>query len=197
MGRRRGAPVVLVAVALLAGAPAAAVASGVAVGGVVHVAPPPGGTTAAPLPAAVPVAVRAPSIGLDAALLPLGLDPAGALEVPPDGTAAGWYTGGPTPGELGPAVLAAHVDWNGAPAVFADLGSLRPGDPITVARADGSVARFAVRAVHRYAKDRFPGATVYGDLDHAGLRLVTCGGRFDGGTRSYRDNVVVYAALGG
>jgi hypothetical protein len=36
---------------------------------------------------------------------------------------------------------------------------------------------------------------VYGPLDHAGLRLVTCGGAFDRTERSYRDNIIVYAAL--
>jgi hypothetical protein len=36
---------------------------------------------------------------------------------------------------------------------------------------------------------------VYGDLDHAGLRLITCGGTFDRSTGHYRSNVVVYARL--
>jgi hypothetical protein len=35
----------------------------------------------------------------------------------------------------------------------------------------------------------------YGDLDHAGLRLITCGGSFDRQARSYDDNIVVFADL--
>ncbi|MFP5370771.1 MAG: class F sortase, partial [Actinomycetes bacterium] len=34
---------------------------------------------------------------------------------------------------------------------------------------------------------------VYGPTPRAELRLITCGGEFDSGARSYRDNVVVSA----
>ena len=47
----------------------------------------------------------------------------------------------------------------------------------------------------RFAEDAFPTAAVYGDLDHAGLRVITCGGEFDAGAQSYRDNTVVFADL--
>lgn len=162
------------------------------------VAPVPGGTArpaAAPLPAAAPIRVRSAAIGLDSAMIPLGLDPGGALEVPPDGATTGWYTGGPAPGQLGPAVLAAHVDWDHRPGPFAHLRALTPGDLVEVDRADGRRATFEVQAVRRYPKDRFPTGEVYGDLPRAGLRLVTCGGGFDRGARSYDDNVVAFAAL--
>ena len=46
----------------------------------------------------------------------------------------------------------------------------------------------------RYPKRAFPTAAVYGDIDHAGLRLITCGGAFDRSAGSYEDNVVVYAS---
>ena len=36
-------------------------------------------------------------------------------------------------------------------------------------------------------------AKVYGDVDSAQLRLITCGGEFDSSARSYVDNIVVYA----
>ncbi|MEJ8278678.1 class F sortase [Pseudonocardia spirodelae] len=150
---------------------------------------------AAPLPAAAPVRVRAAAAGLDSGLVGLGLTAGGALAVPPDGGATGWYTGGPTPGERGPAVLTAHVDWDHEPGPFFRLAELVPGDLVTVDRADGRAAVFEVQAVRRYAKDRFPTATVYGDLPGAGLRLITCGGTFDRGARSYTDNVVVLASL--
>ena len=42
---------------------------------------------------------------------------------------------------------------------------------------------------------RFPSALVYGDLDYAGLRVITCGGAFDTHTRSYESNIVIYASL--
>lgn len=145
--------------------------------------------------AAAPVGLRIPAIGVDSELVDLGLQADGTLEVPPSGFPAGWYTGAPTPGELGPAIIAGHVDWSGQPGVFFELRELAPGDEIIVARQDGSTARFRVTRVERFDKDDFPTDAVYGDLDHAGLRLITCGGSFDDQARSYRDNLVVFAEL--
>ena len=36
---------------------------------------------------------------------------------------------------------------------------------------------------------------VYGPIDHAGLRLITCGGTYDTARRKYLDNVIVFAKL--
>ena len=144
-----------------------------------------------------PTRIRIPGIDVDSDLIDLGLQADGTMEVPADGSVAGWYTGAPTPGELGPAVIAAHVDWKGEPGVFVELGDLTPGEDVRIERADGVTAVFRVSRVERYAKDRFPTDVVYGDIDHAGLRLITCGGDFDRGALSYVDNVVVYAGLVG
>lgn len=148
----------------------------------------------APMGASVPVRLTIPSIGVDTTLMDLGLLPDGTLEVPPDGTLAGWFTGAPTPGELGPAVIAGHVDWNG-PGVFFDLGKVAVGDLIEVTRADGSVAVFAATEVRTFPKAEFPTEEVYGALTFAGLRLITCGGVFDDTVGHYEDNVVVFAEL--
>jgi sortase (surface protein transpeptidase) len=150
---------------------------------------------AATMPASAPVRVQIPSIGVDSELMDLGLQADGTLEVPPSGFPAGWYTGAPTPGELGPAVIAGHVSWAGQPGVFFDLRHLSPGDEIVVTRKDGSMALFRVTRVEQFAKDEFPTQAVYGNLDHAGLRLITCGGEFDRQVRSYNDNIVVFAEL--
>ena len=142
-----------------------------------------------------PVRVQIPAIGVDSALMQLGLRADGSLQVPPSGFPAGWYTGAPTPGELGPAILAGHVDWGGQPGVFYHLRDLQPDAQVTVTRQDGSAAVFRVTQVKEYPKDKFPTDVVYGDLDHAGLRLITCGGSFDRQTRNYDDNIVAFADL--
>ncbi|MEU3456285.1 class F sortase [Micromonospora sp. NPDC006766] len=122
----------------------------------------------------------------------------GTLEVPPLERAelTGWYRLGPTPGEIGNALIVGHVDSRrtGA-AVFYRLSALRPGDGIAVTRADGSVARFTVERTERYPKSSFPADLVYGSNPKPSLRLVTCGGQFDRGTRSYLDNIIVSATL--
>ncbi len=146
------------------------------------------------LGASVPVRLVIPSIGVDTALMKLGILPDGTLEVPPDGTLAGWFTGASTPGERGAAVIAGHVDWHG-PAVFHDLASVVPGDRIEVTREDGSVAVFGVTELGQFPKDAFPTDVVYPDLTYAGLRLITCGGVFNTATGHYDDNIVVFATL--
>ncbi|MBM4535859.1 class F sortase [Rhodococcus hoagii] len=135
------------------------------------------------------------AIGVDTELIDLGLEPDGTLEVPPGAFPAGWYSGSPVPGERGPAILAGHVDWGGEPGVFLRLHELVPGDTIDTIRSDGVTAVFRVTRVDRYAKAEFPTAAVYGNIDHPGLRLITCGGEFDTAARSYRDNTVVFADL--
>lgn len=147
------------------------------------------------LPESDPVVVSIPRIGVRSTLVGLGLAADGAMEVPGDPARAGWFTRGPAPGALGPAVIAGHVTWNGTPGVFHRLGKLRRGDRIVVTREDGSTAVFVVDKVARYAKARFPARTVYGAIDHAGLRLITCGGAYDSTRHRYPDNVVVFARL--
>jgi sortase (surface protein transpeptidase) len=144
---------------------------------------------------AEPTRVRMPSIGVDSRLLWLGMDDHEALVPPSDFSRAGWFTGGPRPGETGPAVIAGHVESYEGPAVFFRLSELERGDEVVVDRADGTTARFTVTAVDRYPKDRFPTEQVYGSTPLPELRLITCGGEFDHDARSYRDNVVVSAVL--
>jgi sortase (surface protein transpeptidase) len=153
---------------------------------------------ASTLPASTPTRLRIPAIGVDArGLIDLGLRADGTMEVPADAPTVGWYAASPTPGERGPAVLAGHVDWNHEKGAFYDLHTLEPGDEVLVDRADGSAALFQVMRVAQYPKDNFPTQEVYGDVEGAELRLITCGGELDRKARSYRDNVVVYAGLVG
>ena len=147
--------------------------------------------------AAPPVRVRVPAIGVDSELLRLGTDAAGALVPPEDHDLAGWFAAGAVPGDVGPAVVAGHVDSVDGPAVFARIDELAPGDVVLVDRADGTTAVFTVTGLGRYPKTDFPTEAVYGPTPRAELRLVTCGGEFDRSARSYLDNVVVTAVLTG
>ncbi len=49
--------------------------------------------------------------------------------------------------------------------------------------------------VQEFSKAAFPTGAVYGNLDHPGLRLITCGGSFDQQAGSYRDDIVAFADL--
>ena len=143
-----------------------------------------------------PVALDVPAIGVHTTgLVDLGLTRTGALEVPKDAVTAGWYRLGPVPGERGPAVIAAHVNYAKVAGVFSRLHETAVGDTATVSRADGSTVRFTVYRVDRFPKNAFPSRDVYGNTAGPELRLVTCGGDFDQAAHSYRDNIVVFARL--
>jgi hypothetical protein len=151
------------------------------------------------LPASPPVAVAVPAIGVNSSLIDLGRNPDGTIEVPslddPD-SKPGWYTGSPTPGTIGRAIILGHIDSRQfGPGVFYSLSELQPGDGIDVTRADGTVAQFSVDTVKTVPKSDFPTLEVYGNLDHSGLRLITCGGEFDPDARSYESNIIVFASL--
>ena len=168
------------------------------VAAVAPVAAPAAGSSTVPvlqLPESAPIKVRIPALGVTSKVMELGLERDGSMEVPPGAYPVGWYDRSPTPGELGPAVLAGHVDWGGEPGAFYGLRELLPGDQVVVQREDGSTATFAVDRVEEHEKDGFPTDEVYGDVPYAGLRLITCGGTFDEDTGNYEDNVIVFATL--
>ncbi len=140
--------------------------------------------------------IEIPSIGVDSTLEQLALDPGtGELTPPEEWLAAGWYRDGTVPGQVGPAVIAGHVDSITAPAVFARLGELTPGDRISVTLSTGEVTTFSVDSSTTAPKDAFPTDLVYGQTPTAQLRLITCDGVFDDGTGHYLDNLIVFASL--
>jgi Sortase domain len=149
-------------------------------------------------PRSEPTEISIPRIRVSAKIVTVGLDATGSIAVPPLKHAhlAGWYRLGPSPGEVGNAVVVGHVDSHvTGRAVFFELGALRAGDLVQIRRADATVARFVVRTVASYPKSDFPTDLVYGPSDQAGLRLITCGGQFDQDARSYLSNVIVFATL--
>jgi len=150
------------------------------------------------LPASAPSVLDIPSIRVRSArFVDLKVASDGTLEVPGTADEVGFYTGGPAPGQLGPAVLGAHVDSSKGPGIFYRLGEVKPGAKVHITREDGIVATFVVDKVTVYPKDRFPTEQVYrGDFTSSEIRLVTCGGTFDR-VKHYLDNVVVFGQLAG
>ena len=149
---------------------------------------------ASPMRKSNPVRLQIPAIGVDTSLTSVGLMADGSLEVTRTGFPAGWYRGAPTPGEVGPAIIVGHNNWNKLPAVFRSLDLLKINDRITVSRQDGSVATFRVSQVQQFAKTAFPTKTVYGNINFAGLRLISCSG-YSAKTQQNEKNIVVFAEL--
>ncbi|MCU1428615.1 MAG: Sortase family enzyme [Actinomycetia bacterium] len=142
-----------------------------------------------------PLAIKIPAIGVTSPLVRLGLNPDNTLQVPTEYGLAGWYIYRPVPGEIGPSVIAGHVDSKVGPAVFYRLKELQPGATIEVDRNDGSVALFSVTTKEQVDKNAFPTARVYGPTATSELRLITCAGTFNYNTGHYNDNLIMYAKL--
>ncbi len=140
------------------------------------------------------VELRIPAIGVATSLSTLGLNLDGTVQVPIIPQRAGWFRLGPTPGQVGSAVILGHVDSYDGPAVFYRLRYLQPGDQVAVSLADGAVAHFAVTKVETYPNEDFPARQVYASHGESTLQLVTCGGEFDTAT-GYQANVVIYTSL--
>lgn len=144
----------------------------------------------------VPVRLEIPAIGVDTPVMRLGLAPDHTVEVPPitADDRAGWYRHSPTPGQRGPSVILGHVTVGDyGDGVFRHLARLRRGERIVARLENGTAAEFTVDSVRTVAKADFPTEAVYGDVDGAELRLITCGGPRTGD--EYRDNVIVFATL--
>jgi sortase (surface protein transpeptidase) len=148
----------------------------------------------------VPVSLKIPAIGVNAHVIPLGLDASGGVAVPPLRTPflTSWYDRGSAPGQAGPAVLLGHVDSAAVgPAVFYKLGDLARGDLVYITRKDHRTVVFRVTKVALYRQQDFPTRQVYGFTPGPTLRLITCGGDYDERTHLYLDRTIAFAVYAG
>jgi sortase (surface protein transpeptidase) len=141
----------------------------------------------------LPARLRIPSIGVDAPVVPVGLEPDGSMGIP-GAAEVGWFQPGVRPGSAeGSAVLAAHVDYAGRRGAFFDLRRLPEGAEVFVSGADGREVRFVVDERVQVDKQDLPVAELFRTRGPATLTLITCGGSFDRSARHYQDNIVVRA----
>ena len=159
-------------------------------------------TAAATLPVNAAAAVRPVRVRLDrlriaATVIPVGVDAAGDVAIPPSVSTVGWYRFGPGLGDPGSMVITGHVDsavqGDGA---FARLRDANPGDRIRVTGSDGRDADFRVVGREEYPKSTIDLDRYFATAGAPHLTLITCGGPFDPSTGHYRDNVVVTAVPG-
>jgi sortase (surface protein transpeptidase) len=148
-----------------------------------------------PIATVPPVRIQVPSVGIDIAVEPAGVEPDGVMEVPKDITVAGWYQYGPAPGSpLGSTVITAHVDsFEQGLGPFAYLKEMPAGAEIIVSTADGVDHRYTVESVQNVLKQQLPLDQVFDRAGAPRLVLITCGGQFDQNVLNYSDNVVAIA----
>jgi hypothetical protein len=122
-------------------------------------------------------------------------DHEGQLELPDNPAEVGWWTGSALPGSSsGTVVMAGHVDSAAAgPGALFRLTTLRPGDNVIVVLRDRRQLTYTINARRIYHKITGLPAELFAQEGPARLVLISCGGPFDKTTRSYRDNIVVFA----
>jgi hypothetical protein len=155
----------------------------------------PGDAPSLDAPAPQPVGLRIDALDVDAPVDAYGVVAGtGQMDVPDNVSDVAWYEFGPSPGQRGSAVLAAHVDLAGeGPGVFFGLRNLEAGDLAHVTYDDGSEQAFRVVARTVYDKDELPTDVLFAKDGPPVLTLITCGGAFSRADRQYNSNVVVYA----
>jgi sortase (surface protein transpeptidase) len=129
-----------------------------------------------------------PSLAVEAPVVAVGFADNGGMEVPSNVTDAGWYKYGAGPGGSGHVVVAAHVSTAAqGRGIFYDLRDIELGSIITMMGVDYYAYALEVTSKENVSMERiFLG-------DDPWLVLVTCGGAFNGDTRHFDSNVVLWA----
>lgn len=141
----------------------------------------------------LPRKLSAPLLGINADIQEVGLASGGEMGAPDNYKSAGWFNLGARPGEKGNAVIAGHLDTNlGKGGVFWSLNKIKPGDYIYVTDEYGKKMRFRAVRSEIYDAKNAPMEEIFGSSDKARLNLITCGGAWDWGKKSYDKRLVVF-----
>ena len=145
--------------------------------------------------ATAPATLWIPRINLNKPLLATDPEADGSLPAPQLPGDVVWYTNSAQLNESGVMVIAGHVDWVGGGAAFFHLSDLQPGDEVWIGDDAGQQTAYQVTSV---VLDDGDSQAVRQAITNPGsgppaLTLITCGGPFDVGTRTYLQRLVVTA----
>ncbi len=146
-----------------------------------------------------PTTLEIPSINVNAPVKALGLTADGKMDVPNNFTDIGWYSPGTKPGDIGSAVMGAHVD-NGSiaptiPGVFKNLSSLSVGSDLYVSDSNGKVLHFKVTQKKVYNYNDTDTQEVFGSTGMPMLNLITCYGTWLPAQHTYDQRLVIFSEL--
>ncbi len=144
----------------------------------------------------IPYTVKIPKINVEAEIELVGLNQKGAMETPSNFQTVGWYKYGPTPGQIGNAVLAGHVDNAlGGGGIFKNLDEVSFGDEIVTIDRQGEEQVFIVEEIEIVPWLDAPREKIFGETDEKRLNLITCTGSWSKVWNTYDDRMIIYATL--
>lgn len=139
-----------------------------------------------------PDAIRVPSLGLDAPVIPIEIDVAGELSPPGDTDMVGWWQRSAEPGSTkGQTIVTGHTVHTGG-GVMNDIGEVDLGSKVEV-RDEGKVYEYETIGVFKLSKaDVAAGAErIFAqDVGSGRLMMISCSDYVDG---EYLTNTFVYA----
>ncbi len=134
-----------------------------------------------------------PSISLNNAVVPVGVNAKGEMDVPSGSSGnVGWYKDGTVPGDTGSAVFDAHVF-----AAFAKLNRLKVGSDMYV-DSGGARLHFVVRSSKLYAlsaMDHTVAESIFNQTGGKYLNLITCAGSLTADHSTYDHRLLIRAEL--
>ena len=136
-----------------------------------------------------PNKVVIPSINLNSTVLSLGKSSDGNMAVPSGKTNnVGWYKDGTIPGDIGSAVLDAHVF-----AAFSNLKKIKTGDDIYIINNQNQKLHFIVTSTKTYPIKTLTSETLFGQDGTRKLNLITCAGKLTSDKSTYDHRLIVSA----
>lgn len=151
-------------------------------------------TTVEPIQVSAPVELGIAQLGVQAEIVPVGVDQDGQVVIPEDIAQVGWYKFGATPGSgQGSSVLVGHRDGrNYGKGAFYNVGSLNPGDTVTLRNAEDQVITYRVTGRESTYKKELPLRELFRETGEEVLTLISCIGAYIPGV-GYDQNVVITA----
>ncbi len=142
-----------------------------------------------------------PAAGIRAAVVQVGLTFEGAMGAPDNPNVIGWFNRSAIPGELGNALLGGHRDFqdrdgNVDIGVCWELDHTQIGDQMII--HDRSTERYFVYEIVDRARvhpDSGAAARYLSQTRESVITLITCAGKFDAGTNSYDQRIIVVGLL--
>jgi LPXTG-site transpeptidase (sortase) family protein len=137
-----------------------------------------------------PSALRIPSLGVNAPVVPVKMEQR-VLNPPKDPDIVGWWSEGAAPGDkTGSALVVGHTVSTGG-GVFDEVDKLQPGDAVEV-DTGGETLNYRIRSVQILSKDDVArqAETLFDQSIDGRLVLISCE-NWDG--KVYRSNVIAVA----
>jgi hypothetical protein len=74
--------------------------------------------------------------------------------------------------------------------VLYNLKNVKPGDTVAVGLDNGTSCTYVIDELVEVKKVSFPTERIWGSTPNAQIRIISCGGPWDGPPLGYRDNLV-------